>query len=230
MQRISSVLCALAMSMAAFGASMPAQALPLIFDEDPEIAAEAEAARKRSVNILDTSGSSNVGFHALQTLRELQQRRPGFAFSNQPGLADGGGRMGVGNKGGPRGNLSEAENAALGQGAGYAELGTGLFGSGLNAEAVARERVPDRVSDDAAGVRQRPAAYVDPDSNDGGAGQGAPSGSYSVSGDSDGRPLEQKPGFMSLLLKIIREYRVTVIALALMLLLIAVGASVATRR
>ncbi len=228
MQRFPSKLCSAALAVAALSASWQVHGMPLIFEDDPEAAAEAEAARKRSVNILDTSGAANPGLRALQTLRELQERRPGFTFTRQPGLADGGGRMGVGNKGGPRGNLPDAPGT-LGQGTGYVELGAGLFGSGFNAEAVARERVPDRISDDAAGVRSRPAAYVDPDSNDGGAGAATPKGTYSVTGATE-QALEQRPGFLATLLKLVRENRITVIAMAVMVLMLAVGASVAARR
>jgi hypothetical protein len=227
MQRISSVLCAVAMSVAVFGASWPVQALPLIIEDDPEIAAEAEAARKRSVNILDTSGSSNPGLRALQTLRELQDRRPGFSFSNQPGLTDGGGRMGVGSKGGFRSGGSDSYSS---NGAGYSELGdAGLFGSGLNAEAALHERVPEFMSDHAAGVRARPTAYVDPEAVDPNNRSMVRGGTYSVSNDM-ASTAEQKPGLMSRLLKLIREYRVAVIGSALLLLLLALGASFAAKR
>ncbi len=217
------------MSLAAVAAAITgtgaAHALPLIVDEDPELAAELEAARKRSVNILDTSGSSNPGLRTLQTLRELQERRPGFSFSNQPGLADGGGRMGVGSRGVVRPGIFDP-NAT---GPNFAELGgAGLFGSGLNAEAIARERVPEFVSDQAAGVRARPQAAVDPEAVDPSARNMVRGSTYNVSGESTA-PMEAKPGLLSTLLKFVREYRVAVIGSAALLLVVALAASMAGR-
>jgi hypothetical protein len=225
MQRFSSFLCVAALALVALTTSVGVQAMPLIFEDDSEAAAEAEASRKRSVNILDTSGSNDTSYRTLQILRELQERRPGLTFSNQPGLSDGGGRMGIGNKGLTKGNLIDPNT----NGPTFGDMGAGLFGSGLNAEAIGRERVPETMSDHAAGVRARPQGYVDPEAPDPNGPSGTPGGSYSVSGDS-AAPMEQKPGLMSILFKLIREYRLAVIGGALMLLLLAVGASVSARR
>jgi hypothetical protein len=224
MQRISSFFCAAALCAVALGAVPALHAAPLIIDEDPEVAAEAEAKRKRNVNILDTSGLSNTSAGALQTLRELQERRPGHVFLRQPGLSEGGGRMGVAPQGATRTSSLDANGPV------YAEFGaTGLFGSGFNAEAVARERVPEFMSDEAAGVQARPQAYIDPDAPDASHRNLTGGGTYNVSGES-AAPLDRKPGLLSTLLALVREYRVAVIGSALMLLVVALAASFAAKQ
>ncbi len=200
----------------------------LSLNEDAHL--EIDAARQRLGVVLDTSGaqiSGDVGAQrALRVLQELQSRKPGLTFSqtNQPG-APSADRLSATQAGSaspvPWGAPQRQADGRSG----------GLFGTGLNADAQRLERVKEAQAPapriDVPAVQQGPSGHLQH-----GADMGAP---RAISSQSPAElalaaHVDNKPGALSKLLRLVRENRVLVIASAAALLLVTLTLSLAGRR
>lgn len=191
---------ALAAFMALLAACGLAMAAPTTTQaDDPD---DSEAARRRAAQVLDTTGSGmggTAGGGALNTLRELQERRPGLQV-NRPRPAS---------EPAPATRRPEG-----GVGTVAPEKPSGIFGSGLNAGATQRQRV----NESPARVESSPAA-----------GAGTHGGVTSVPGAMSSGPVGQVRGALAGALQFIRSYRWQIATVAVLTLVMVLVASVRSR-